>query len=178
MPLYFIALLPDERLLEEITQIKKEIRTRFGPNHALKLPPHITLQIPFNMPQDREPILEENLQNFSRNEEKFEIRLDGFGAFKPRVIYIKIQQPEALVQLHERLQEMLMHSIGLSEREQVENLHPHVTLATRDVKKEVFKEMWSEFRNREFSAAFKAEELYVFKHNGKTWDIWQKFALV
>src|SRR6056297_3200475 len=123
MPLYFIGLLPDDRLSEEISNIKTQIRDSFGPKHALKLPPHITFQIPFNMPQEQEPVLEENLLNFSRNEEKFTVNLYNYGAFKPRVVYIGIKEPAAIKGLHDRLQETLKNSVGLDEREQVENLH-------------------------------------------------------
>ncbi|MGB7843795.1 MAG: 2'-5' RNA ligase family protein, partial [Salinimicrobium sp.] len=168
MSLYFIALLPDDRLLEKIGNIKKEIKESYGPRHALKLPPHITIQIPFDMAEELEPVLEESLVNFSRNEEEFEIELSGFGAFKQRVIFIKIKEPTAINELHVGLQEVLKQSVGLDTKEQVENLHPHITLATRDLKKEVFRAIWNEFKNREFLSSFMAKELYVFKHNGKT----------
>lgn len=177
MSLFFIGLLPDEPLLEKISNIKKEIKERYGPKHALKLPPHITLQIPFNMAKEQEPVLEESLLNFSRNEKGLEIELNGFGAFKNKVIFIRIKEPTAINELHDRLQEMLKQTVRLDKNEQVENLHPHITLATRDLKKEVFGEIWKEYKNREFLCSFTAKELYVFKHNGKTWDIWRKFAL-
>lgn len=177
MPLYFIALLPPDRLLEEITQLKLELKERFGLKHALKLPPHITLQIPFSMTENLEPILEESLLNFARNEEKFRLKLKGFGGFKTRVLYIHIEQPEPVIELHERLQEMLINTVGLEEKERVARLHPHITLATRDVKKEIFKQLWQEYKERDFEADFLVEQLFVFKHNGRTWDEWRRFEL-
>ena len=177
MPLYFVALIPNDDLLNKINAIKGEIKERFGPKHALKLPPHITIQIPFKMSAEHEPLLEESLQNFTYNEEKLTIELNGYGAFKPRVVYVRIQEPSAIIELHKRLQEMLNITIGLQETERVTKLHPHITLATKDVKKEVFRDLWREFTHRQFQASFTAHYLFVFKHNGKTWDIWRKFPL-
>ncbi|MGB7786566.1 MAG: 2'-5' RNA ligase family protein [Salinimicrobium sp.] len=177
MPLYFIALLPPEELLEEIKHLKEEIKQRFGPKHALKLPAHITLQIPFHKPKEQEPILEESLLNFSRNEEEIEVDIDGYAAFMPRVLYLHIKEPQPIIELHERLQEMLVNNIGLQEKEQVKRLHPHITLATRDIKKEVFKALWKEFKELDFKAGFVAEELLVFRHDGKVWEQWRKFKL-
>lgn len=178
MALYFAGLVPHDALLEEINDIKQEIKEKFGPKHALKLPPHITLQIPFNLPEAREPFMEKSLRDFSRHEKKTKIFLDGFAAFKPRVVYLKILNPEEIIVLQERLQEKLQKILDLKERELVTKFHPHITLATRDVKKEIFTPLWQEFKERRFKSSFLARELVVFKHNGRTWDIWRRFPFV
>jgi len=51
-PLFFVALLPPEDLQREISAFKKHIANTWGACHALKSPPHITLQPPFDWPEN------------------------------------------------------------------------------------------------------------------------------
>ena len=178
MALYFIALVPNEGLLEEISNLKQEIKDRFGPKHALKLPAHITVQAPFEMPLEKEEGLKHSLSKLSRQLSQITVRLNGFGAFKPRVLFLKIKDPEAIIGLHERLQQALKNFLKPKEIKPSQNLHPHITLATRDVKKDVFKVLWREFKDRRYEASFTAEDLVLFKHNGKTWDIRGRFRFI
>ncbi len=47
--LYFIALIPQQQLCEEITNFKNDFSVRFKSNKALKVIPHITLKAPFQL---------------------------------------------------------------------------------------------------------------------------------
>ncbi len=178
MALYFIALVPNEGLLEEISNLKQEIKDRYGPKHALKLPPHITVQAPFEMPVEQEEALNHSLNNLSRQQSRINVELNGFGAFKPRVLFLKIKDPAAIIELHEHLRQALKSFLEPDEIKPSQDLHPHITLATRDVKKDVFKVLWREFKNRTYENSFTAEDLVLFKHNGKTWDIHCRFRFI
>ncbi|MBI6116478.1 2'-5' RNA ligase family protein [Salegentibacter maritimus] len=65
MPLYFIAIMLPEEISMRIKSLKLEIAEKYEAKHALKLPAHITLQIPFKIPETEEEKLIEALQGFA-----------------------------------------------------------------------------------------------------------------
>lgn len=175
--LYFIAILPPEDIQEEIRKIKLEIKEEFGIQHALKLPAHFTLQIPFRRHENEEDLLLRNLQEFSEVHRSFQARLKDFDHFSNRVIFIPVEEPLPFKRLHKALQKMLLKIHDFAENEIVLKIHPHITLATRDLNRRDFPKVWDHFRDRIYSAQFEAKDLVLFKHNGKTWDICRKFSL-
>lgn len=176
-PLYFIAHMPPARIRGEIDALKEEIRDRHNVKHALKLPAHITLQIPFRMPEKKESVLIKKIEKFSGEQQGFDTELDGFGKFAKNVIFVKIRDHKPFIELHEKLQALILNFLDLKSHEISSNIHPHITLATRDLKRTIFPAVWNDFREREYSASFKVEDLFILKHNGKTWDIFRKFKL-
>ena len=176
-PLYFIALMPPSTIRKEVETIKKEIKSKYGIQHALKLPAHITLQIPFRMSDKKEPILIRKLQNFFHNQQSWKTELEGFGKFAKRVIFIQIKEHEPYEKLHQELQEFMLKFLDLKSHEISTRIHPHITIATRDLKRSHFPEIWEDFEGRTFNATFKCEHILLLKHNGKTWDQLKSFSL-
>ncbi|TBW26797.1 2'-5' RNA ligase family protein [Gramella sp. KN1008] len=176
-PLYFIALMPPANIRGEIDALKKEIKSRHNIKHALKLPAHITLQIPFRMEKKKENILIKKIEKFSRQNLGFDVEVNGFGKFAKNVIFVKFEDHAPFNELHRKLQDLILKFLDLKSHEISSNIHPHITLATRDLKRSTFPDVWNDFKDREYSASFKVEELFILKHNGKTWDIFRKFKL-
>lgn len=172
--LFFIALMPPENLRQQITSLKQEARQKYGSAHALRLPPHITLQIPFKLEQDRESTLRDLLSDFAERQLSFKIGLSGFDCFSPRVIFARVRPHAPVTDLSERLQKNLAQFTG-REMPGQSPMHPHVNIASRDLGTEAFHAMWAEFRDREFTASFQARSLFLFRHNGKTWDKPEEF---
>lgn len=173
--LYFIAILPPLPLREEIRAIKERIRDKYGAGHALKLPAHITLQMPFKRRSSDEGKFSEELKRFSLAERGFMVIPDGFGAFQPRVIYIKITDPDPVRRLHRRLREVLLTELDFSLEEIKEEFHPHISVATRDLTRSAFSEAWPEFRDEKFTGEFWVGSIFLLKHNGRNWDILEEF---
>lgn len=173
--LYFIALLPPEEIREDVRQLKLEMKKRFDASHALKSPAHITLQMPFRREEEFESEIIETLQNFAVNQSPFALSLNGFDAFPPRVLFIKIEEHPPVQNLHSKLNVVLSNSLSFTEKEIKQQLHPHLTIATRDLHKAAFHAAWDEFKNREFRASFDVNSLFLLKHNGKYWDIFREF---
>lgn len=171
MSLYFIALIPDPALKEKIRLIKEAIKEKYNTNHALKLPAHITLQVPFKMESTREGELFTFLNTFAQNQKGIIIELSGFGAFPPRVLFIKVKNHEPIKDMHKKLQSLLDIKITLNEREKVKEIHPHVTLATRDLTRKNFFNALEDLKQQEFTDSFFAKSLFLLKHNGKNWGI-------
>lgn len=175
MHLYFIALVPPEDLREEVKALKEGMKVRFHAKHALKSPAHITLQMPFKRSAEDEPFIIRTLADFAVQQFSFPIILSGFDSFAPRVIFIKIKNPQPIKSLHSKLNTLLLHTLHFDKNEINSQLHPHMTIATRDLKKATFTVAWSEFQHREFIATFSAKSLCLLRHNGNHWEIYHEF---
>lgn len=178
MKLYFIALIPHEALREEVKQLKEEMRERFNAQHALKSPAHITLQMPFKRKEEEERRFIPALEKFAAGQSSFLVTLNGFGHFSSRVIYVNVEQTQAILDLHAQLNQVLAEQLDFQEREIRADLHPHMTIATRDLSKSAFKEAWPEFQHRQFQNSFPVKSLFLLKHNGKYWDIYREFPFI
>jgi 2'-5' RNA ligase len=176
MSLYFLAFIPPEIIKQEVTILKEEICLKYAAKHALKLPAHITLQAPFKINEEDKVTLLEVLTRFAEKERPLEINLSGFGSFPPRVIFIDVQNKQPIIEFHDRLQRALSKISNLQGAE-YRKLHPHVTLATRDLKEENFQVAWNDFKDRKYSATFQANSIYLLRHNGKAWKVNSEFIL-
>ncbi len=173
--LYFIALIPHLSLREEIKLLKEEMKLNYNVRHALKSPAHITLQMPFRKAEDKEIQLVTELENFAINQNKFDIYQSGFGCFSPRVIFISIVNHKPIINLHKKLNDLLINQLDFNEKEINQNIYPHLTIATRDLSKEMFHKIWLDFKERKFENSFKVNSIFLLKHNGKHWDIFKEF---
>jgi 2'-5' RNA ligase len=173
--LYFIALIPHIGLREEIMEIKERMRDEYGAGHALRSPAHLTLQMPFKRSFADEALISGALERFALHEHPFRIDLDGYGSFPPRVIYIRIINPEPVRALHTRLRQMLVDVLGFEQQEVTAELKPHITIATRDLTATAFSEAWPVMQKEKFTGDFRAESIFLLKHNGRSWDILREF---
>jgi 2'-5' RNA ligase len=173
--LYFIALIPHVELRNEIRAVKERMRLEYGAGHALRSPAHITLQMPFKRSSTEEPAISAALRRFAFGEEPFAVDLDGYGCFAPRVIFIRITNPEPVRALHGRLKQVLAGELQFPKGGIMNDVQPHITVATRDLTKESFADAWPEMKDEEFSGSFHVQSLFLLKHNGKHWDILEEF---
>lgn len=174
-PLYLIALVPDESLRERVKMLKEEMGNVYGACHALKSPAHITLQMPFRYPEAEEPGMLHHLMDFASDQEAFLIRLSGFDCFPPRVLFIGVEEHLPIIKLHSRLMKYLQRLPGFPAAGKHRSIHPHMTIATRDLKEESFQKAWKALESREFEASFQADRLYLLKHNGRRWELFKEF---
>lgn len=174
-PLYFVALIPQEHIKEEVLRLKLEIKEKYKAAHALKLPAHITLLPPFHLEETKEPHLKEVLTAVASKQEDIPINLKDFGRFGQRVIFINVEDPELIRKFHN----LLLKSVeALLPDLSGGTLHPHITLATRDLTRENFQKAWKEYSSFSYSNSFTASSLYLMKHNGKNWDIHKEFGFM
>lgn len=144
--LYFIAITPNPKLSKEVSDLKKRMATMYYSKAALSSPPHITLFPPFTW-ENEEKILN-TLDVFVRGIKPFSILLNGFGCFGIRTIYINLEHSGELMQLQKNLSVQLQTSINLYDEQNNRPYHPHMTIATRDLKKEYFNAAWEEFQKQ------------------------------
>jgi 2'-5' RNA ligase len=172
---YYLALVPEPPLRDAIEAFKTEIKHRFGAIHAQKSPAHITLQMPFHMLESEEPQLMKCLREFACGEASMKVGLHGFDCFPPRVLFVKILDHRPLQELQARLKLCLFSQLGFHETPAKKSFHPHMTIANRDLRESDFESAWSDFKERSFQATFRADRLYLLKHNGKFWDLYREF---
>ncbi len=176
--LYYLAFIPPEPLLSRIESIKKALSETYQTYTALRSPAHITVQIPFSWDPAEEPQLLGTLGDWCVQKAPIPIQLQGFGAFPPRVVFIKPEPNEALHAFREDVLTYLQNRLHISnERYAQEAYTPHITLAHRDWTPDQFYEAWASLEKAPFQADFTAHTLSVLRHREGGWDVIKQISL-
>ena len=172
---YFIALIPTHTQCEEINSFKEYISKTFNSHGALQSPPHITLHMPFSFEENKEDVLLTCLQSFKFNKE-FTIQLKDFNCFEPRVVFINVYNDAALFLLQQKLVFRVKKNLSIfNQSDNLRGFHPHITIAFRDLKKQMFYKVWDDFKSQEFNTEFNCNELALLKKGKLNWEIYKRF---
>ncbi len=173
---FFIALIPPEDVQKEAIKIKEYFKQNYNSKAALKSPPHVTLQPPFEWDIEDLPKLIQQLHNFSESQQPFSMTLSGFSAFKPRVIYIDVVKTPELLSIQKQLMSNLESSLNIVHQVYKNRpFSPHLTVAFRDLTKKNFYQAWPEFEDKEIHFNFTMNKVTLLIHNGRKWEIYQEF---
>jgi 2'-5' RNA ligase len=173
--MFFLAVMPPDLLQDEVKNIKLIFRDRYGSGHALNSPAHLTLIPPFYWPGHQEKDLIHSLDNFCLTESPFQVQLNDFGAFRPRVIYIDVVENKKLARLHERLNNYLDDKWKINELLRGNKpFNPHMTVAFRDLTREKFNLAWEEFKNKSFNGVFSVNKIVLLMHHEKHWEVYHQ----
>ncbi|MBL7880648.1 MAG: 2'-5' RNA ligase family protein, partial [Chryseobacterium gambrini] len=107
--MYFIAIYPPQKIIEEIKIFKQDFALNFDNSKALKNEAHITLFPPFSREVTSENDILEAFQKINTAVSPFEIELNGFGSFahpKNPVVFVKPENNEQLNDLYLRVKEI------------------------------------------------------------------------
>ncbi len=174
---YFLAIVPGEPVFSQAEAIKKEVSEKYNNKSALRSPAHITLHMPFEWEVKKEPFLIDTFSKFKFNQH-LKINLKNFGWFEPKVVFIDVEKNEDLNALQKEIvQHVKQHLQIFNEADSLRAYHPHVTVAFRDLKKSDFYLMREEYKTKNFEASFIADHFCLLKHNGKRWDVMERFKL-
>ena len=173
--LYFIAIIPPQPIKNDIQQIKETFAHTYNVYHALKSPPHITLIPPFKLSDSDGSKLSEFLNHFARDVEPFNLTIDNYACFKPRVIFLKPILNDALADLYDQSSKRFFEVFPVGKPSK-RPFHPHLTIAFRDLKPGTFRKAWLECKNKIFQASFSVDRLFLLKHNGKRWEASEEFS--
>lgn len=166
--LYFAALIPPTEVKDEILRLKLEMKEKYDATHALKLPAHITIVPPVWVEDTSAFEFIQVLKSIATAQPSFPVELQDFGHFGKRVLFIEVVDQDTIGQLFGKISKSL---ISLFPKLSESAIHPHITIATRDLSVENFQKAWKEFQSRSYNNSFSAEALFLLKHNGKSWDI-------
>lgn len=173
---FFIALLPPQEVQQFANEVKQHFAEVYNSCAAQKSPPHITLQPPFDWEREELPQLKQKLQIFAQTQSVIPVTLKGYGAFKPRVIYINVIKTPELLAVQKELMAYLESSLSITHKvSKSRPFAPHLTVAFRDLTKNNFRQAWSEFEHQDLNFQFTVTQLTLLKHNGRCWEIEQEF---
>jgi 2'-5' RNA ligase len=174
---YFVALLPPEPVQAAATAIKTDFRDRYQSQGALRSPPHITLQPPFSWPSSDRAALLAALAAFVRQRSPLPVQLSGFGAFPPRVIFIRVEPSAELAALQADLSAFLAAELAIAPQFAGRPFVPHLTVAFRDLKPAAFAAAWPTYEQQPFAAAFTAARLTLLLRTERHWQVDTEFEL-
>lgn len=175
---YFIAIVPPEPVLQNITDIKKSIYNNYGTKGALRSPAHITLHMPFSWDEEKEEKLISVLQTLHQPS-SFSIQLNGFSCFEPRVLFINVEDNQSLQALQTKLVQLCKQKLQLfNQADDLRGFHPHVTVAFRDLKKPVFYKLWEEYQQKPFKTMFQCSSFCLMKQVEDKWEVYKTFHFI
>ncbi|MGJ3245656.1 MAG: 2'-5' RNA ligase family protein [Elainellaceae cyanobacterium] len=174
---FFVALLLPPQVQEYANQITKDLGDRYN-TRAAKAPPHITLFPPFEWQVENAAALDSVIQEFASKSLPIPVTLSGFGAFRPRVIYINVMKSPELLDLHAHLLAHLEHRFGLVDpKSKSRAFSPHVTVASRNMNRAIFKQAWAELASLPIQFEFVSDRLTLLNHDGHAWHVRSEFTL-
>lgn len=170
MHLYFIAIMLPKELDKEIRSYQEEMASKYDASRQLKIPVHITLLPPFRHEKEDEVITAFQDATSELKKTK-EIKLNGFGEFRNKVLFVNVVQNEALSEMRKTIVSNISKSLGLKLPEHYQSFHPHVTLANRDLTRRAFLRAWPVLKDQKFEAHFNEIEVALLKHVDGRWKI-------
>lgn len=172
---YFIAIVPPEPLLSQIQSLKQSVHKNYGSKGALRSPAHITLHMPFSWGDHKEQKLIDCLSAFKYSQ-SFMISLADFSCFEPRVIFIDVKQEEHLSELQKNMVRHVKTNLQLfNQSDDMRGFHPHITIAFRDLKKQMFYNIWQEYKDKQFSESFMCRSFSLLKQTATGWEVYKTF---
>ena len=171
MDMYFIAIVAPEEINQQVLKWKNFFKERYECSVALKSPAHITIVPPFWMNEELENDLINSIREFSTTKTKFEITLQNFAAFQPKVIFVDVVKSKILNGLYQSFSEFIFSQNKFPIKSEDRPFHPHVTLATRDLYKKAFQEAWEIFSKKKYEVLWIVSGISLLRHNQKKWDV-------
>lgn len=157
--MYFIAIYPPQKIIEEIKIFKQDFASNFDNSKALKNEAHITLFPPFSREISLENDILKAFQKIDTNVAPFEIELNGFGSFahpKNPVVFVKPETNERLNDLYLRVKE-IFNFMEYS-------FHPHMTVGYRNLTWENYLKAWEIYRHKEYRTKLLVDKITLLRH--------------
>lgn len=173
---FYIALLPPEEIQAQVRSIQQEFVDRYNSRAALKSPPHITLQPPFECLEQDLPRLIATLERFAGGQIPVPVTLSGFNCFAPRAIYVEVRNSPELLGMKQGVGSDLA-AARLIQAAETRPFVPHITVGFRDLTPEDFQIAWADFQTRTFTATFTVPRLTLLRHVEQHWQVDTEFGL-
>jgi len=171
MHMYFIAIVLPQHLNEKVLKYKNMMLEKYNCKVGLKSPAHITIVPPFWMEEQKEERLITDINFLSNRLQPFIISTHNFSAFKPKTIFISLTSSEQLNQVKKTTDDFFKANSYYDMKIDTRPFHPHVTIATRDLYKKSFHEIWPWFTEKKFLEEWTVEGVSILRHNKKNWDV-------
>jgi 2'-5' RNA ligase len=171
---YFSLVCP-ESVGRDIRGFQQWLFLRHGARAAMKSPAHITLIPPFWWPTANLDALSAHAAAFRFAPPTLKVRLEGFGHFGKRVLFVRIEDQPELQALQEAFNGHMQLLAGGNMKADDRPFHPHVTIATRDMTPAAFREAWEHFSRMDYRAAMDLDTISLMLHSSGAWNIGHSF---
>lgn len=166
--LYFIALIPENPVQDEIMRFKNTAKINFRSSKSLNSPAHITIIPPFSFPENNQQQIENDLEMAVVNQSSFTLNIKGFGHFGNRVIFVNVMGNDIVTHLYSEVYKVFR--LYLDEKNiKNERFHPHITVAFKDLMPEMFEEAWEYFSEKSYEREAVIDGITLLKHENKRW---------
>jgi len=173
--LFLVCLVPPVSIIEDIDDIRKFISEKFDVHESLKRPAHITLYNPVKLTSLVQEQKFFGALNRAAHSEPFNQVLKNFNSFPEHTFYLDLEQNEGIMNLKLEINKELKPLALINARENFK-FTPHLTLAFKDVKPEVFRAITAEFKDRKFKRQFSVAGFSVYKNIDKKWQPFKEIA--
>jgi len=174
--MYFLGVIAPPEVNDKVLQWKYYMRDHFRCLVALRSPAHITLVPPFWMKEEMEAGLLSDVNSFSTGQQSFEIELQDFDAFRPRVIFVHVNDNSLLMELRTSFQDFLIAKQKYPNEKESRPFHPHITIANRDLLKKDFTAAFAHFSQISYHHRFPVNEIALLKHQAGQWEVVKKIS--
>lgn len=178
MNLYLLAILPPSYISEEIDEMRKELSAKYQVFAALKPPVHITLYRPVRIEQAAEEHFIKMLKPVSASHYPFGQQIENFGSFNNKTLFVNTPKNPFIKSLQKDIAAIISRNkIDPAAVKSNSTFNPHITIAYRDVKPDVFERMWEEFKNAKIKRSFMVNHFDLLKHDGLKWIVLKEYPL-
>jgi 2'-5' RNA ligase len=116
------------------------------------------------------PELKDLVLDFNARLDAFPLELQDFAAFPPRVIYVDVVPAAALNHCQQQLEALCAAQLGISS-DRPYGFHPHMTIAFKDLRPQVFPEAWAYFAALSYTAHFTVREVQLLQFREGRWQL-------
>ena len=171
------AILLDDESHNFARQMELELCDKFGLCWGLRQSPHVTIKAPFDT-EKLEPFVD-YLEGLAKEIVPFDVELNGFNYFKPKVIFLDVKENPSLKDLHFRILKDVKEKFKIEPHQfEGENVKFHSSLALEDVTEEKFEKAKKYLTKYNPNFKFKAKTLGIFYHLGDAgWVIVRRINL-
>ena len=171
---YYIALVPNAEISEEILKLKLDAESKFGTKLALRSPAHITLVPPFHADGEelKQVLVILNVQ--IKQHKALPIMVDGCSNFGSHTIFLQVKNNPQLNKLFEDLFDLVSSVVKPAGNRQ---FVPHITLANRDIPSQSFSEMLTYFKTLNYFRQTIIDQVAIFKLVDQKWQPYEIYFL-
>ena len=169
--MYYVALLCPQEIDKKVLEYKRWMKDHFGCTAALKSPAHITLIPPFWLDEEKEATLHQTIKTFTSDIGSLQIELINFSHFNKRTLYVLVKDQPDLEKLKQQAESHFIRSLPGIVKKSDRPFHPHITIATRDLKPSDFIKSWEHFSKVMFTETFFAQSISLLKLGKGNWKV-------
>lgn len=174
--LKLIAIVPPEPVFTDIRKEQEYIARTWGPSHALRTPPHITIIPPVALSSAQTGWLSGMAYAIASHGKAFTLKLYDYDFFRPRVVFVRpIVSPE-LQELHDLWRQALIARMPhILDKYPDRPYHPHMTLAHKDVHGRQFEAMRRYYSAKTYRTEFIADHFCILTYQGDGWIVERRY---